>query len=268
MKKVAMVMILALLTGLMSAVSAQKFTVGVKGGMSIPNLTGGGNENPLNEGYSSRMDGGAGIYGEYHISNLFSLSLGAEYSGQGGKKDKLQAFPAVQMTANVPAAYQTFVAQSLSGTQYLYANFKSEAKFRYLIVPLLAHFTVGLGQSSPWSVYAAVGPFAGFLLNAHQITSGSSKVYTDAAGTNEFTLLGQSLGAISFDANTDIKDQLHTFNVGVEALVGVSYKICEKHSVFIEGGGNYGFIPIQKGSANGKNNTGAGTVSLGYAYTF
>jgi hypothetical protein len=38
--------------------------------------------------------------------------------------------------------------------------------------------------------------------------------------------------------------------------------------VFIEGGGNYGFLTIQKDSANGKNNTGAGVVNLGYAYTF
>jgi hypothetical protein len=36
---------------------AQNFTLGLRGGISIPNLTAGGAEkNPLNTGYSSRLD--------------------------------------------------------------------------------------------------------------------------------------------------------------------------------------------------------------------
>jgi len=38
--------------------------------------------------------------------------------------------------------------------------------------------------------------------------------------------------------------------------------------LFLEGGGNYGFIPIQKDDANGNNNTGAGTVTAGYLFQF
>jgi hypothetical protein len=45
----------------------------------------------------------------------------------------------------------------------------------------------------------------------------------------------------------------------------LAYKI-KKSYIFIEGGGNYGFLNIQKGTANGKNETGAGTVAVGYAF--
>lgn len=40
------------------------------------------------------------------------------------------------------------------------------------------------------------------------------------------------------------------------------------NSIFIEGGGNYGFLNIQKGSQNGTNNTGAATAVVGYRYWF
>ena len=64
-----------------------------------------------------------------------------------------------------------------------------------------------------------------------------------------------------------IKDQLNTFNFGISGNVGFAYHF-GKNNIFIEGGGNYGFLNIQKGTANGKNQTGAGTVAIGYGYTF
>ena len=44
--------------------------------------------------------------------------------------------------------------------------------------------------------------------------------------------------------------------------------ISKRAIFFIEGGGNYGFLNIQKGTDNGKNQIGAATVALGYGYTF
>ncbi len=54
-------------------------------------------------------------------------------------------------------------------------------------------------------------------------------------------------------------------NVGLEGNVGFMYRK-GRHNIFIEGGGNYGFLNIQKGSANGKNNTGAATLAVGYCH--
>ena len=247
------------------AIDDQNITIGIKGGFSIPNLTGGGSDNELSSGYSSRLGPTYGAYGEYHFSSLFSVSVGAEYSSQGGKKDGLQAFSASSWLTKVPSAEQTIFSSLLGNTKYLYADYKSEAKINYLLIPVLARVTKQLGQSSPFSVYAAVGPFLGILLNAKQVTSGSSKIYTDAAGTNEFF---SALGTQSFDNTEDIKSDLHPFNVGVEGFVGISYKLTDHHALFVEGGGNFGFVPIQISSDDGKNRTGAGTVTLGYAYTF
>ncbi len=66
---------------------AQNYTMGVRGGISIPNLTAGSSRsNPLNTGYSSRQGPDAAIFGEYHVSSLFSIGAMVEYSSQGGRK--------------------------------------------------------------------------------------------------------------------------------------------------------------------------------------
>lgn len=239
---------------LFNAANAQNFTLGVRGGISIPNLSAAGSEtNPLNTGYKSRLGPDAAIFGEYQLSGVFSVEMMAEYSSQGGKKSGMQAFP-------TPAAMAAMFPEG-QAPKYLYANFESEAKMNYLLVPILAKFGWNV-HNSPLRIYVDAGPFAGFLLSAHQVTNGSSIVYADPQGNQQL-----SPGAQSFDANNDIKDQLNTFNFGVSGNLGVAYKF-NSSKIFIEGGGNYGFLNIQKGTENGKNNTGAGTVTIGYGYTF
>jgi len=247
MKKVSSLLLMAIAILFTNISKAQTFTLGARTGLSIPNLTAGGSEkNPLNTGYKSRLGPDEAIFGEYHISSLFSLRAMLEYSSQGGKKSGMQAFPNPE--GQVPP--------------YLYANFKSEAKLNYLLVPVLAKFGWNLSNHSPVRIYFDAGPFAGFLLSAHQVTSGSSMIYADPQGTQPV-----SPSAQPFDANNDIKNQLNTFNFGVSGNLGFAYNF-NKSNIFIEGGGNYGFLNIQKGTANGKNHTGAGTIALGYGYTF
>ena len=253
MKTFTISMVMVALLGIFNNLHSQELTLGVKGGLSIPNLTGGGTENPLNAGYSSRLGANYGVYGEYHLSDMFSITLGVEYSSQGGKKNKFQALA-------VPAEMVSLLPPN---TPYLYADYNSEAILDYLLVPVMGRFSRKLTATSPIKVYAAVGPFAGFLLKAHQVTSGSSIMYMDAGGTMPVTVQPQS-----FDSDTNIKDQLRTFNTGVIGFIGIAYQISSNNSIFIEGGGNYGFISIQKGTANGNNYTGAGVVTVGYAYSF
>ncbi len=223
---------------------AQKITIGAKGGFSIPNLTGGSTDNPLNTGYSSRLANDGGIYGEYHVNKKFAVTVGLEYSSQGGLKNGLQALP-----------------NPIPPPTYLYANIKNEAKLNYLLVPLLAKYNWRLNKKSPIRIYVALGPFAGLLLNAKQVSSGTSRIFMNPDGTvpiSEPTI---------FNSSISIKNQLYTFNAGVEGFVGISYSIDKRHALFIEGGANYGFLSIQKGTANGKNYTGAGVFNFGYAYT-
>ena len=253
MKKIRFVILLSVLVSASELLQAQDFTLGVRGALSIPNLTAGGSAvNPLNRGYSSRLGPDLAIFGEFQISPVFSIRPMIEYSSQGGKKDGFQAM-------TVP---EEFVPMFPPGQvpPYLYADYKSEAKLNYLMIPVLGKFAWNLSGQSHIKVYADVGPFAGFLLSAKQVTSGSSIIYADEQKQQPLTPSSQS-----FDKSTDIKDQLNTFNVGVSGNLGFSYHF-DRSSIFIEGGGNYGFLNIQKGDKNGKNNTGAGTIGIGYSY--
>jgi Outer membrane protein beta-barrel domain len=235
-----------------SRTDAQNFTLGVRGGISIPNLTAGGsNKTPLNTGYSSRLGPEAAVFAEFKFSDLFSLVPMIEYSSQGGKKNGLQAF-------TPPAELAPFLPPG----SYPYADYKSEAKLNYLMIPVLAKFGWSLGKSSPWRIWVDAGPFVGFLVSAKQVTSGNSEVFADPGGQQPLPI-----GKLSFDSTQSIKDQLHTTNAGIEGNVGLGYRI-GPNCIFIEGGGNYGFLNIQKGTMIGKNNTGAATVTLGYSRKF
>jgi hypothetical protein len=61
-----------------------------------------------------------------------------------------------------------------------------------------------------------------------------------------------------------VKDDIKKFNVGIQGGIGFSMRFENESKLVFSAGGNYGFIPIQKDEANGKNNTGAATVTLGY----
>jgi hypothetical protein len=230
---------------------AQNVAIGVRGGISIPNLSAGsGDQTPLSTGYSSRSGLDAGIFAEFKFSDLFSLQPMLEYSAQGGKKDGLQAF-----TTPAQVAQEFPPGQS---PQYLYATYNSTAKLNYLMLPVLAKFGWNF-KNSPLRLYGDAGPFLGYLVYAKQVTTGSSQFYTDPGGTQP--LPG---GAHSFDNTQDIKDQINKFNFGIEGNVGLAYKFKTSY-IFIEGGGNYGFLNIQKVAADGKNETGAATAAIGYS---
>jgi len=143
---------------------------------------------------------------------------------------------------------------------YLYADFTSEAKMNYLMFAALAKFTWPLSAKSQYSFYFDVGPFAALLLSAHQVTSGSSMIYADPQMQQPLTQTAQSL-----DNKQDIKSDLHKGNFGAEGDLGIALNT-PKGKIFLEGGANYGFLNIQKGTENGKNQTGAATVRVGYAF--
>jgi hypothetical protein len=183
-----------------------------------------------------------GVFGEYKISELFSLQAMIEYSEQGGKKNGMQA-----------------ITNPQPPPQYLYANFKSEAKLNYLMIPILAKVGWNL-KDGLFRFYASGGPFVSFLVFAKQVTSGQSPFYLDADGQQPISQ------AQSFNNTQDIKNQIKSTNVGFEGNVGFIYRR-GLNNFFIEGGGNVGFLNIQKNSENGKNITGAGTVNVGYSRT-
>ena len=183
-----------LLLGLIIFKTEAQNALGIKGGISIPNLTAGGSvQNEINSGYSSSLGPDFAIFYEAKFSKHFSLSTQLEYSAQGGKKNGFQALP----TPDDLAPY--FTAQQRPVPDVVYANFDSKAKINYLMLSELAKLNLPFGKS-PWSFYIEAGPFAGLLVSAHQVTSGNSDIYADKSKQENITEITQQ-GSQSFDNN-------------------------------------------------------------------
>jgi hypothetical protein len=222
--------------------------IGIKAGISIPNLTAGNTDDPISTGYGSRLAADAAIEAEFYITKRFSVQPQLEYSSQGGKKNGTQAFAVPSEIAHQFPSGQV--------PDYLYATYKSEARMNYLMLPILAKYHFDL--KNRFGAYVAAGPFVSYLLNARNITKGSSMIYLDKAEKQPLTAEPQS-----FDSEDNITDNLHQFNGGISGQVGIMYSL-SKSSFFLEAGGNYGLIDIQKDAADGKNKTGAFVVNIGY----
>jgi hypothetical protein len=265
---------------------AQTVSLGVRGGLSIPNIVAGGN-NPLSKGYSSRIAEDGGIFAELGVSNYMAFRLGVEYSGQGGKRNGIQAMPSERAMAGMTAAaggssagMDAILGQvAASMPEIFYADVKNTADFDYLMIPISAQ--IGTNANKRWRVYVNAGPFVSFLLHGKQITKGQSKIYLDAGGSQ--TLWDNIPAALQpvieggapslahvlqhgtdFGATEVITRDLNPINAGIQGDIGLSYRH-ERHRIFIEIGGNYGFVNMQKDKSNGSNRIGAASVMLGYA---
>ena len=306
------------------AVAQSNVTIGVRGGLTIPGLTGGSGD-PVSSNYSTAERLGAGIFVEFKINELFSIQPMLEYSQEGAKRNGMQALVATSSNPELAGAFsqvgeqmsaqmnQTFqqmfgpaapsVSVSVPAPDYLYANAKRDAKMDYLMLPILAKFGWNFSKDSPWRVYVSAGPYIGLLLNAKNVVSINGSVYADKAKTpliptsvitdaipsailqmipesmlptltSGVDQASQSLSAEmanNISGTQDIKDQLHTFNWGLEGNIGVQYQF-NRNRVFLEVGGNYGLMNIQLSTGNdlylnGKNHIGAATVMIGYGYT-
>ena len=226
--------------------------VGIKAGVSVPNLKSSG-DNPVSKGWSSRLGPYAGIVGEFPLSEKLSFQTELNYSSQGGKKDGTQAIPTNQFSA--------FIPPGMDIPPYVYAKFKSEVKLNYLELPVL--MKVNFSMNETLSFFADGGFYGGLLLNAKNVTTGTSNIYSDENLTQP--LLPAS---IVFDGTNDIKDDLKKFNFGIQGGIGLDMNISDKSKLILTAGGNYGLIHIQKDEANGKNNTGAATTTLVYLIRF
>lgn len=289
MKKILSV--LSVIMAVSMFTNAQSVDLGIKGGLTIPNLSSGGEVTPLSDNYSSILSGGGGVFVDVHFSHLFSLTTGLEYSRQGGQKDGVQALPAAPIYTNAIAANPSFAGLTpFMPKDYLYADFKSEPQFDYLMLPVQARFGWNFTKTSPFRVYVSAGIFGSYLMDARRISKGESQFYADENATalkqyataNYGNILNvmdpmQSamiLGGIdAFGKNVNdlnqtenITNDIHRFNFGFIGNVGISYRFATKNSIFIEGGGNYGLLNIQKDTANGQNRIGAANVMIGYSY--
>jgi hypothetical protein len=271
--------------------TAQNVKFGFRAGLNIPNITAGGNNTPVSEGYASRTASGMGVFTELQLTPAWSVRLGVEYSGQGGKKNGMQAMPVRRLVTEMATAMGMGVDQNIVNAMteaaaqmppYYYADINNTVKFDYAMIPLLAQYTVGLGDS-PWSVYLHAGPFVSFLVSGKQVSKGNSRLYADASATTlcwdridpqmqpQLATLAPDFVAVLQNeipfGSTNITGEMKSTNFGIAGNIGVRYR-CGRNFFFVEGGGNYGLITVQQDASNGSNRLGAASVMAGYAFSF
>ncbi|MGZ3950971.1 MAG: porin family protein [Flavisolibacter sp.] len=234
-----------------SIANAQELQAGLKIGASIPDIKG---NTEQSKDYTSRLGPFFGMSFSKKISSAFNLQTEVNYSPQGGKRDGMQPIDATGF--GLPA-----------GT-ILYADFKNETKLNYLEVPVLLQF-VSSGERKDHSLFffANFGPYAAFRITAKTVTSGTSSIYLDPQGTSILTSQdGIPLPAQSFDATTNIKNEIKGMNFGVVGGIGTGLKF-DRNKLILEGRFTRGLTNIQTHPEEaGSNKTGSLIFSVGYTF--
>ena len=235
--------------------------LGIKGGLSIPNLSAGETKNDWNKDYTSRIGPNFGVFAEIGLNKKFSLVPELVFSGQGGKRNTVQP---MTIPEQYVAIFQTVFNTS---NDYVFANLENVSRINYLQLPVHLKFAQPIALKQKLSVYIQAGPYIAYMVAAKQIvTSENLRVYSSADPQSEIdpqyvhTFFGSSV-----DTVIEAKKDLYSWNYGLSGAVGFSYQL-KKGKIILEGGGNYGFRYIQKGDDHGKNRIGAGVVMLGYSY--
>jgi hypothetical protein len=249
--KILLVAALAMLVIIPRAKAQSPFYLGIKGGISVPNLSAGGSASAVSTGYSSILGPYFGVFADIKIARRWSLQPELNYSAQGGQKNGVQAIPTSQFANYFPPGY--------TPPAYFYATFDSKARLNYLELPILVKYKVPLGKK--WKFLIDAGPYVGYLLVAKNITKDSSNVYYDEAETQVLPV-----GKQNFAANQSITDDIHRFNFGIQGGIGLQWEECKMGYFYLQAGGNYGLLNIQKYAVDGKNQTGAATLAVGYAF--
>lgn len=252
-KNALLIVCLMLFSAFIGYVSAQSLKIGIKAGTSIPNLHDNG-KYEISRGYESRVAQNFGIIADIGITQKLSIKTGIDYAGQGGIRNGQQP------VADLP----TELAQMVPEGSYLYADFDNEASLNYMEIPLMGKIELG----KKLKYYINAGPYIGFLLNAEQKTAGNSMMYFDKTGTIPISIQGQPLPAQSFDATTNIDDDIRSTNFGLTGGIGLALGIKQKSAILFDARAALGLNSIQKDtSANGESKTGGLFLTLGYLFS-
>ncbi len=232
----------------------KKDYVGFKGGISIPQLSG-GDDNELSRDFKSRVAPNFGGFYERGLTPKFSVQVEVNYAGQGGKRIGVQP-----ITAPLPGF------PPLPNGVYFYGDFENVAKLNYLEVPVIAKYRFS-SKDIPRG-FVNGGVFYGRLINAKTITSGSSTIFVDPNGQVPLLLPpnGAPVPPINFDATTDIKNDVNKNNFGFTGGGGIEIPHRDNY-FFIDARVYRGVKNIQKDTLrNGSSKTGNLVISIGYAF--
>ena len=255
--------VLVCITATINSISAQdekENYLGIKGGISIPQLSG-GDDNILSKDFKSRVAPNFGAFYEAGVTDKFSVQIEANYAGQGGKRVGVQ--PISQPLPGLP---------QLPQGQFFFGEFENVAKLNYLEIPVLAKYKF-VSKDKP-RVYVNGGVFYGRLLSAKTETKGTSQLFLDEGGTTPLQIPVVTPGGtifapvppVDFTATTDIKNDVNENNFGFTGGGGI--EIPHKSNYFFVDARVYrGVLNIQKDTMrNGGSKTGNLVISIGYAF--
>jgi len=251
--KNTIILVAAVLT-FVSIAAGQDVNVGIKGGVSIPNLSGSG-DNVVTKNYKSRTAITFGAFVELGLSDKFSIQPELNYSQQGGVRKGVQ--PITRPIPGLPP---------LPPGQYLFGDFKNTAKLNYLEIPVLLKYK--FGSKGKIRFFLNGGVYYGYLLNATTVTKGTSTIYVDENKTPLLVPpLGTPLPPMSFDAKTDVINDVNRNNFGLTGGGGLLIPSGKKNNFIIDVRISRGLTHIQKNTAlNGESRTGNFVVSFGYVF--
>lgn len=280
MKSTSALKLLVLSVFLISQVSIAQVKIGAKVGYSVGRLTD-NTDNIYTEDYESSSGVDFGVLVEYPVSDLFSLQMEVLYTQRGGQREGMQPIPTASLSSFGSLEEFNYMLSlqgkgPVSDSEPMYADFKNVSDLNYIEIPVMGK----LGWGDTWRFYVEAGPYIGFLVSSDQTTSGTSLITLDAAGNDPLVVINPNFdgnpsnGPLwvpvppqSFDAETNTKSDLNTYNLGFHAGAGLIRKLSEKHEVFLGFRGSWGSIPIQKDKVFGESHIGGLVFSLGYAYT-
>jgi hypothetical protein len=227
---------------------AEGFDLGIHAGISIPNIRG-SQTNIYTKDFSSRQGPYFGLTADIPLAGRFSLAIDLNYTSQGGLRKGMQ--PVTMDTSQLPLPPGTVV----------FADFRNETILDYLEIPVMARVTFGHKLRG----FLNAGPYAGYLVRGKAVTKGVSGLYLDETGTMPILMPPDYAEPLVADltATTDVKDSVHAINVGLAGGGGLIMPVGPGEFI-LEARFQLGLATLQKDSENGKTQTGAVIVSLGY----
>lgn len=227
----------------------QSVQVGLKGGVSLPNLSSGSTISGVSSGYKSISGPDFGILSELELNEKWAIQAGVEWSTQGGQTKGVQSIPVSEFPSYLPPN---------TTAVNVYAGFVGIAKLQYVMVPIVLKYYMKIGNTGHWKFYIDGGIYGAYMMKGTGSVTGSSKLYYDAAQTHPV-----DNRVITIDSTSDIKSKLHTGNFGITGDLGLIYQL-KKFSIFAEGSGNYGFINLQKPPNTGVSHIKAIVLRIGF----
>jgi hypothetical protein len=223
--------------------------LGAHAGISIPDLRG-SQTDVFTKNFTSRQGPYFGLTADIPLARRLSLGVDLNYTSQGGLRKGLQPIT-MDLPSELPIPPGTLI----------FADFRNETILDYIEIPVLVRYDFG----GKLRFFLEAGPYAGYLVRGKAVTEGVSALYLDEAGTMPI-IIPPATDPLMVDlgATTDVKDSLEPFNFGLAGGGGLRVP-AGPGEVVLEARFQLGLTTLQKHpETDGKTQTGAVIVSLGY----